>query len=107
MTPLLYSISKCFTPEIFATDEALKMVLSGKSFRDAYKEVGTHLSEVEVMNPADGITTRISTGTAGNLRLDKLDSVLTEIKSSISSQEKSVQKLLKELLSLDVKPFRE
>ncbi len=83
------------------------MVLSGKSFRDAYKEVGTHLSEVEAMNPADGITTRISTGTAGNLRLDKLDSVLTEIKSSISSQEKSVQKSLKKLLSLDVKPFRE
>jgi len=101
------NLEKAFTQEIFATDEALKMVLSGKSFRDAYKEVGTHLSEVEAMNPADGISTRISTGTAGNLRLDKLDSVLTEIKSSIFSQEKSVQKSLKKLLGLDVKPFRE
>jgi len=101
------NLEKAFTPEIFATDVALKMVLSGKSFRDAYRDVGTNLDQVKIMSSIEGIKTRTSTGTAGNLRLDKLNSVLTEIKSSISSQEKSVQKSLKELLDLDVKPFRE
>jgi len=101
------NLEKAFTPEIFATDEALNMVLSGKSFRDAYRDVGTNLDQVNIMSSIEGIKTRTSTGMAGNLRLDKMDSVLTEIKNSISSQEKSVQKSLKELLDLDVKPFRE
>ena len=100
-------LEKAFTPEIFATDEAIKMVLSGKSFRDAYRDVGTNLDKVEVMSPLDGIKTRTSTGTAGNLRLDKLEKILTELKEDISSQEENVQKSLKELLGMDVKPFRE
>ena len=101
------NLLKAFTPEIFATDEAIKMVLSGKSFRDAYREVGTNLDKVEVMSPLEGIKTRTSTGTAGNLRLDKMEKVLTDLKEDITNQERHVQKSLKELLNMDVKPFRE
>lgn len=99
------NLEKAFTPDIFATDEALKMVLAGKSFRDAYRDVGTNLDKVKVMSPLDGIKTRTSSGTAGNLRLDKLEKNLTELKGDITRQEKNVQKSLKELLGIDVKPF--
>lgn len=99
------NLEKAFTPDIFATDEALKMVLAGKSFRDAYRDVGTNLDKVKVMSPLDGIKTRTSSGTAGNLRLDKLEKNLTDLKGDITRQEKNVQKSLKELLGIDVKPF--
>ncbi|MCK5286519.1 MAG: argininosuccinate lyase [Thermodesulfovibrionia bacterium] len=101
------NLENAFTPEIFATDEAIKLVFSGKSFRDAYKEVGTNLDSVESISPEDGIKTRTSTGTAGNLRLDKLEDFLTTLKKDISVREKSVQASLKKLLNLDVKPFGE
>jgi argininosuccinate lyase len=78
-------LRNAFTPEIFATDQALDAVLSGKSFRDAYKSVGTDLESVVAGNPDTIIRTRISTGTTGNLLLDK---VLTENKN----QSKAVQK---------------
>jgi len=101
------NLEKAFTSEIFATDEAIKMVLSGKSFRDAYRDVGTNLEQVEIMSPLEGIKTRTSTGTAGNLRLDKLEKALANLKDNITNQEITVQKSLKELLGLDVKPFSE
>lgn len=101
------NLEKAFTPDIFATDEAIKMVLSGKSFRDAYRDVGTNLDKVEVMSPIEGIKTRTSTGTAGNLRLDKLESFLSILKEDITKQEKKVQKSLNGLLGTDVKPFQE
>ncbi len=99
------NLEKAFSSDIFATDEALKLVLAGKNFRDAYKEVGTHLERVETMSPLDGIKTRTSTGTAGNLRLDKLDSFLSDLDEKVSRQEKKVRKILKGLLDMDVKPF--
>ena len=101
------NLESAFTSEIFATDEAIKMVLSGKSFRDAYRDVGTNLEQVEIMSPLEGIKTRTSTGTAGNLRLDKLEDFLSNMMEEISQQEDNVQKSLKELLGMDVKPFRE
>jgi len=101
------NLESAFTSEIFATDEAIKMVLSGKSFRDAYRDVGTNLEQVEIMSPLEGIKTRTSTGTAGNLRLDKLEDFLSNMMEEISQQEDNVQKSLKELLGMDVKPFEE
>ncbi|MDA3939718.1 MAG: argininosuccinate lyase [Spirochaetia bacterium] len=99
------NLEKAFTPEIFATDEAIKMVLSGKNFRDAYRDVGTNLEQVEIMSPLEGIQTRTSTGTAGNLRLDKLEKNLTVLLNDINSQERNAQSALVKLLNIDVKPF--
>ena len=87
------------------TAEAIKQVLSGRSFRDAYRDVGTNLNSIKSMNPENGIKTRTSTGTAGNLRLDKLKDFLTALKKDVSNREKRVQTSLKKLLNQDVKPF--
>ena len=58
-----------FTPDIFATDEALRLVASGKSFRDAYKEVGLNLDKLKNEDPEVALKKRTSTGTPGNLNL--------------------------------------
>ncbi|MBR4797085.1 MAG: argininosuccinate lyase, partial [Spirochaetia bacterium] len=58
-----------FTPDIFATDEALRLVASGKSFRDAYKEVGLNLDKLKNEDPVAALKKRTSTGTPGNLNL--------------------------------------
>ena len=100
------NLEKAFIPEIFATDVAINMVMDGKNFRDAYKEVGTHLNEVEAMNPADGISTRTSTGTAGNLRLDKLEKKLADFEVKAFARESTVQSALNKLLAVDVRPFQ-
>ena len=58
-----------FTPDIFATDEALRLVASGMSFRDAYKEVGLNLDKLKNEDPVAALKKRTSTGTPGNLNL--------------------------------------
>lgn len=58
-----------FTSDIFATDEALRLVASGKSFRDAYKEVGLNLDKLKNEDPVAALKKRTSTGTPGNLNL--------------------------------------
>ena len=58
-----------FTPDIYATDEALRLVASGKSFRDAYKEVGLNLDKLSNEDPVKALKRRTSTGTPGNLNL--------------------------------------
>ncbi len=63
---------RSFAPEIYATDKALELVASGTSFRDAYRQVGLHLDDVDALDPVEVIASRTSTGTPGNLRLDKL-----------------------------------
>jgi argininosuccinate lyase len=64
------ALSAAFGPGIFATDAAIALVAGGMSFRDAYREVGTHPERYPSGNPRQAILNRTSTGTAGNLRLD-------------------------------------
>lgn len=40
LTPNQEKLASSMTDELFATEKALKLVLEGKSFRDAYKQVG-------------------------------------------------------------------
>lgn len=68
-----------FTPENFATDVALELVLSGKSFRDAYVEVGLKVDELSNRDPVEAINLRTHTGTSGNLGLDKCRTLIDEI----------------------------
>ncbi len=58
------------TSELYATDEVLKRLEAGSSFRDVYREVGMDLESVAAYNPDETIRNRVSEGTTGNLRLD-------------------------------------
>ncbi len=45
------NLKKGFIPEIYATDEALRYVEKGMSFRDAYKEVGLNIEKLNDEDP--------------------------------------------------------
>jgi argininosuccinate lyase len=62
-------LAEGFTPGIYATDEALRLVAEGLSFRDAYRKVGTELDGLGAGDPGEAIRSRTSSGTTGNLGL--------------------------------------
>ncbi len=60
------NLEKAFTPDIYATDAALELVADGYSFRDAYKQVGLSLDELNNRDPYESNKNRTHTGTTGN-----------------------------------------
>ena len=56
--------------ELYATDEVLKRLSGGGSFRDVYREVGMDLDSVSSYDPYETIANRSSEGTTGNLGLE-------------------------------------
>lgn len=72
-------LEAAFSPEIFATDAALDMVLSGTSFREAYRQIGSSLDAVAARSPADSINSRTYPGTAGNLQLNQVRSAVEQV----------------------------
>ena len=66
------------TPELFANDEANKLVMKGMTFRDAYQEVKESLADLKVPDPVKAINSIKSLGGPGNLGLEnyKIDKQL-------------------------------
>ena len=58
------------TPDLFATDEALRLTAAGLPFRDAYRQVGAALESVEI--PADPLAPYATPGTPGHAQTDAL-----------------------------------
>ena len=65
------ALQRACTSELYATDEVLKRLVAGGSFRDVYKEVGMHLDSVKSYDADETIRNRSSEGTTGNLGLEK------------------------------------
>ncbi len=86
-----------YIPEIYATDKALDLVASGMSFRNAYREVGLNLEDVAQMDPLETLKNRTSTGTPGNLRLDKLDREISLMNELIEQKKSHVQQAVHDL----------
>jgi argininosuccinate lyase len=63
------ALKSAFHPEVFATDEALDMVLGGTPFRDAYRQVGLNLDKLADRDPVAAIRRKKSVGTTANLNL--------------------------------------
>ncbi|MFI0435741.1 MAG: argininosuccinate lyase [Parachlamydiaceae bacterium] len=58
-----------FTPELFATDEVLKLTSGGMPFRDAYREVAKDPNGVTETDPVLNIMSKKHQGATGNLGL--------------------------------------
>ncbi len=56
-----------FTPGVFATDAALRMVAEGKPWRDAYHEVRDHLERLVKEDPDMAIKAKTHEGTTGGI----------------------------------------
>ena len=92
-----------FTPEVFATDEALRLVVEEKMpFRDAYRKVGTSLETLQAMDPRASIAKRTHAGGPANLRLDLADAAIARLKESADERRDRLRRALDALLgSLD------
>ena len=55
-----------FTPGVFATDAALKMVAAGTPWRDAYHDVRDHLERLAEEDPDEAIAAKTHEGTTGD-----------------------------------------
>ena len=76
---------KSFTNQIFATDEAFKLVAQGIPFRDAYKHVDYNFQSYKKDSPEEIIMRRKYKGTTGNLGiLDDKKRMERELKSTMA-----------------------
>jgi argininosuccinate lyase len=66
-------LTEAFSPDVFAADEALKRVLGGMPFRDAYHEVKARLEDLRGEDPAISIRARNHLGAPGGLDFNDLD----------------------------------
>ena len=58
---------------MYATDRAVELTTSGMPFRDAYRQVGDELDQLEKRDPQQSLTERVSLGGPGNLGLELLE----------------------------------
>jgi argininosuccinate lyase len=63
-------------PELFATDLSVDLAREGMPFRDAYREVGARLRDMQDADAAESLEKRVSTGACGALELDRLEARL-------------------------------
>ncbi len=63
-------------PELFATDLSVDLAREGMPFRDAYREVGARLRDMQDADVGESLEKRVSTGACGALELDRLDARL-------------------------------
>ena len=91
------NLKKGFIPEIYATDEALRLVAGGKSFRDAYKEVGLNIDKLKDEDPEKLIAGRKSDGTTGCLNLHIAEAEIERISRFISDETFKIDKMSESL----------
>jgi len=96
-------LKAAFTPEIFATDDAIALVQEGLSFRDAYRKVGTHLEEVQDRNPDELFIHRTSLGYAGNLGLELLNQEIEGFRAQLGLDEKNHLGAIEDCLGPDLR----
>ncbi len=89
-------------PEIYATDAAIEKVQQGMSFRDAYREVGTHLEELKGRTPAESLSLRTSIGTPGNLGLEETRKEIEDGRESVQKRIQDNQSTMKKLAGKEV-----
>jgi len=74
VAPKVDVLKKSLSPELFAVNEALKLVKEQQmSFRDAYKQIKENLDKLQVPDPEAALREVVSLGGPGNLGLDKYE----------------------------------
>jgi argininosuccinate lyase len=94
-------LKAAFTPEIYATDDALRLVAGGMSFRDAYRQVGLNLDRVQAGDPVAALCSRRYPGTTGNLNLEALDAWTAQALGGLAADRAVFAAAIRELLGED------
>ena len=67
-------------PEVFATDEALRLVVEGVPFRDAYRQVAASLDSLQAADPRRASPSAPTPADPANLRLELADEAIRHLK---------------------------
>jgi argininosuccinate lyase len=94
-----------FRPEIYATDYALELVRQGLPFRDAYRRVAADLSQLKRRDPQRALAEKVSSGTTGNLGLEKSAERLSARRDSLEAERQRVSEKLAALTGFDLELF--
>jgi argininosuccinate lyase len=92
------TLKSSFTSDVFAADEAFKLVAKGIPFRDAYLQVAGKLDRLKGFTPEETIKNRTAAGTAGNLRLDRAETQLDSEKKKWADQRSALEQTSRDLL---------
>jgi argininosuccinate lyase len=90
------------SPDLFATDAAYELVEQGMPFRDAYRQVGTHLDDVQAMDPDEQLLRRTHQGTAGDLRLDESATRIDAGQQSATERQQAFAAMAERLLEGEI-----
>ncbi|THB67038.1 MAG: argininosuccinate lyase [Spirochaetaceae bacterium] len=90
------------TPELLATDMALKLVADGMSFRDAYREVGMNLGAAaegsKALDIDEVIASRTAAGSPGNLAQESGRSRLLVLAGAVDEREAASRLAIEKLV---------
>jgi len=91
-----------FTPAIFATEAAFKLVREGIPFRDAYSRISKSLNQLDEYDPVLSIKKMNYTGTTGNLGLTIALNTLEIRKKSLKEKKNKIRNKIKELTGCEI-----
>ncbi|MBN1807670.1 MAG: argininosuccinate lyase [Planctomycetes bacterium] len=91
-----------FTPEVYATDRALELVVKGMPFRDAYREVGLNLDKLSDADPVEMVKQRRHLGTAGDLGIEEARARATSAGKWAGQQGEALRLAIKNLMGREV-----
>ncbi|PJD95392.1 MAG: argininosuccinate lyase [Parachlamydia sp.] len=89
---------KAFTPELFATDQVLRLTCEGVPFREAYQQVAKNPSHVSEVDPVANILAKQHLGATGNLGIGLSDAKLETYQKWVDSEIKKWDEVLERLL---------
>ena len=80
-----------FTPGVFATDVALRMVAGGTPWRDAYHDVRDHLERLSDEDPDAAVAAKTHEGTTGGIDCELYERRIGEVLESASKRLAALQ----------------
>ena len=92
------ALRSAHSPEIFATDEAIRLVEEGMPFRDAYRQVGSQLDKLVAYDLDQVLSTRRSSGYPANLGLHLISERLKDYRRDHASHRDRHYQALRGLL---------
>lgn len=90
---------KACTPDIFAADEANKLVVKGVPFREAYKKIASTMSKLKKADAVKNILSKKHKGAPGNLCLKGLEKRIKKEKKKVTEKKKAFDEKMGLLLS--------
>lgn len=95
------ALTNAFTPDVFAADKALELVVQGMPFRDAYDQVKENLSSLSDIDPKKAIANKTHTGASAGLDIALLKKRGAKAKQFVKKKRGSYYAAISKLLGVN------